>query len=107
MQSLNLGGFIQEEIKRRDMTIRQFATLVTVNHSIIGKFRYHGIRETYNKKPIGEPSLAFLAKLAKATSVDLCTLIALVYPDATIADARAGLLASRIAQLPPDKLQLF
>lgn len=107
MNELTLGQFIQDEMKRREMSMREFAKLVGVSHKIIGKFRNHGINPTYNKRPVGEPSLDFLAKLAKATATDLCTLVALIHNDATVADPRAGLMAARIAKLPPDKLQIF
>lgn len=106
-KKLTLGEFIQGEMRRRKLSITKFAEDVGVTHPIIAKFRWHGLKEEYSHKPIGEPSLDFLAKLAKATHVDLCTLVALIHPDATKADPRAGLLAARIAQLPPDKLEVF
>lgn len=107
MQQLTLGAFIQAEIKRRSLSIRQFADLVGVTHPIIAKFKYHGIKEKHGGRSIGEPSLDFLAKLAIATGTDLCTLVALIHPDATIADPRAGLMNARIAKLTPDKLKIF
>ncbi len=107
MEQLTLGKFIQDEMQRRQMTIRGFAEFVGVNHAVIGKFRYYGIRKVHNKKPIGEPSLSFVAKLAKATNVDLAVIVALVYPDLTVANARAGILQSRIANLSPEQLELF
>lgn len=107
MNQLTLGKFIQDEMKRRGLSIRQFAEQVDVTHKVIAKFRYHGLKDTYNKRPIGEPSLDFLAKLAKATAVDLCALVALIHPDATMADARAGITSARAQQLTPEQRELL
>jgi transcriptional regulator with XRE-family HTH domain len=107
MNDLTLGQFIQDEMKRREMSMREFAKLVGVSHKIIGKFRNHGINPIYNKRPVGEPSLEFLAKLSKATSIDLCALVALIYPDHTVADPRAAITNARISQLPPEKIEIL
>lgn len=107
MDKLTLGAFIQGEIRRRHISITKFAEEVGVSHPIISKFRWHGIKKKFGGKPVGEPSLDFLAKLAKATSVDLCTLVGIIYPHHTKTNPRVGLLAARIAKLPPDKLKLF
>lgn len=102
-----LGLFIQEEMQRRKLSLREFATLAGVTHPTMSKFSWYGIHETYGGRIIGEPPLEFLAKLAKATGHDICTLVALVRPDATRLDPRASILTNRIMQLPPEKLQLF
>jgi transcriptional regulator with XRE-family HTH domain len=107
MEQLTLGKYIQDEMKHRDMSIRQFAELVGVTHKVIAKFRHHGIDETYNKRPVGDPSLEFLAKLAKATSIDICGLVALVYPNHTVADPRAAVTNTRISQLSPEKIEIL
>ena len=102
MKQQTLGEFIQAEMKMRRMSIRSFAELVGVSHKIIGKFRYHGINPIYNKRPVGEPSLDFLAKLAKATSVDLAALVALIHPDVTNISPGDKILADQINALPPE-----
>lgn len=107
MDKLTLGAFIQGEIRRRNISITKFAEEVGVSHPVMSKFRWHGIKKRFGGKPIGEPSLDFLAKLAKASGMDLCGLCAIIHPDATKTDPRASLLAARIAQLPPDKVKIF
>ncbi len=89
-----LGEFIQEELRKRDMSARQFADHVKVSHSTITKAMY----------PVPpEPSLDFLAKLGRATGIDLCTIVAMVKPDDTRVSPRALLIAQRIEQLPESK----
>lgn len=106
-KTITLGAFIQEEMQRKNLSITKYAELVGVTHPIISKFRWHGIKKKFGGKSIGEPSLDFLAKLAKASGIDLCGLIAIIHPDATVTDARAAILVGRISQLPPEKIELF
>lgn len=93
-----LGEFIASELRNRDMSARQFADLVKTNHSTITK-------AMYPNPP--EPTLDFLVKLARATSTDLCALVALVKPDDTRVRPEVQLVADRIARLPPDKLEII
>lgn len=95
-QELTLGEFIQTEMKTRKMSIRKFAELVDVSHKVVAKFRYHGINPLYNKRPVGDPSLDFLAKLAKATSVDLCALVGLIHPEVVQIDPARQILIDQI-----------
>jgi transcriptional regulator with XRE-family HTH domain len=89
-----LGEFIQEELQNRHMSARQFAEYVDVSHTTITKAMY----------PVPpEPSLDFLAKLSRATGVDLCALVEMVKPNDTKVSSRALLIAQRIEQLPASK----
>lgn len=90
-----LGEFLQEQIRRRGLTIREFARLCGVNHSVISK-------ALAVKEPT-TPKVETLAKIAQATGVDLFTLVALVAPDATDIDAEARIYANEIVALPRDK----
>lgn len=96
MQQMTLGAFIQSEMKRRSMSIRQFSDFVGVTHPVISKFRYHGIKEKHASRHIGDPSLDFLAKLAKATSVDLCALVGLIHPEVVQKDSAKQILIDQI-----------
>lgn len=90
----NLREFILSEMKRRDMSARQFARFVGVGHSTINDFAT-GIERV--------PSLDFLSKLADATQTDLAALIYLSFPEVaskTALSADARILAQRIEQLP-------
>lgn len=95
---MTLKDFIAEELKRRNLTIREFAKEVGVSSSTIVR--------TMSKKP-PEPSLEFLAKLARYTHTDLCSLVALIHPDATTVNAEAAIIANRVAQLPPERQEMF
>ncbi len=104
---MTLGEFIQSEIKRTNLSMREFSQKVGVSHMTISKYSLYGLGNTYAGRTIGEPPLSFLAKLAKATSVDLCTIVALIYPESTMADPVAGILSSRIRRLSPEQRQLM
>ncbi len=93
-----LGKFILDEIKKRDMTANQFASLVGVSHTTIGRLIEPGDKTL--------PTLDFLMKLSEATHTDICNLVALVAPRNTLTNARAQVIAERIARLPPDKQEI-
>lgn len=93
-----LGDFIAAELRQRNMSARQFAEHVGVTHPTITK-------AMYAQPP--EPSLDFLEKLALATHVDLCTIVALVKPEATRVRPEVQLIAERIARLPADKREII
>lgn len=83
--------FLEDEMRKREMSIRQFAEFVGVSHPTI----------TRAIDPSGsvEPSFDFLVKLSEATKVDLCTIVALLAPDRTHISARARVLAQAIEAL--------
>jgi transcriptional regulator with XRE-family HTH domain len=93
----SLGDFLDQEIHKRKMSVREFADLVGVTHPTIIKFREHG------KKDVGNPSIEFLIKLAQATNTSLIALLAMSFPDAVPlldVDADTLILSQRIQKLP-------
>lgn len=93
MQSLR--EFILEDMRRRGMSGREYADFVGVANSTI-------VRATAERKP-PPPSIDFLAKLAKATHVDICILVAFVYPALTNTSAQNSIIGALASQLPADK----
>lgn len=96
-----LGEFILTEINNRDISAREFAKLVGVNHRVINKFL------DYGSKDVGGVSVAFLEKLAKATGTNPVTLFVLAYPEMedglkrlTRLSITQALRNERIEQLP-------
>lgn len=87
----HLGDFIDTEMRQRHMGVNEFARFVGVGHSTISK--------AISKQP-PKPKLEFLEKLALATSVDLCTIVAMVKPNATRTRPDIQIIADRIARLP-------
>lgn len=92
-----LKEFIEEEMRTRNMNASQFADFVGVSHTTIGR--------AIDPRNPTTPSPEFLVKLARATKINLSTLIARIMPEAehSEVDSKALLMAERIAQLPPDK----
>ncbi len=93
----NLGDFIDQEIHKRKMSVREFADFVGVTHPTIIKFREHG------KKDVGNPSIEFLIKLAQTTNTSLIALLAIAFPDAAPLldiDTDTLILSQRIEKLP-------
>lgn len=101
-----LGEFIQEEMKLRNLGVREFAHKLGVSHPVVGKFRYYGIKDRYGGKPIGVPDTDFLHRLALFTKVDIGTIIALVYPDASHIDTDAAIFAARYSALSAQEREL-
>ncbi len=96
----SLGKFILGEMQKRDMTANQFASLVGVSHTTIGRLLEPGDKTL--------PTLEFLFKLSGATHTDICTLVALIAPDHTTnVNAEAQVIAERIMRLPPDKREII
>ncbi len=94
-RSTTFRQFLIDEMKRRDMSNRQFADLVGVSNSTIN-------RAVDAKKPT-QPTLDFLVKLSKTTSTSLFTLIEMAYPDVTDeskVNPSTQVLAQRIERLP-------
>jgi transcriptional regulator with XRE-family HTH domain len=91
---MELKDFISQELKRRNLSIREFAKEVGVSSATI-------VRAIGKNPPA--PTLDFLEKLALYTHVDILTLVAMVKPKATRLNPSAMLLVDRISNLPPDK----
>jgi transcriptional regulator with XRE-family HTH domain len=91
---MELKDFIAQEIKRRSLSMREFAKAVDVSSTTI-------VRALSDNPPT--PTLDFLEKLSTYTHVDILTLVAMVKPNATRLNPSAMLLVDRISNLPPDK----
>ena len=95
-----LRQFLQHEMRSRGMSARQFAEFVGVANTTI-------TRAMYDDEEAPMPGLEFLAKLANATGTDLCTLVALIMPEAVRSvSPEESLLASRISRLPRDQQEI-
>lgn len=99
-QVMTLKDFINQEMKRRDMSMRQFAEFVDVSHTTISR--------TLDPQEPTNPSIDFLRKLAKATGVSFLSLLALVIPEEEMVDidTNVRVLAERIARLPEHKREM-
>lgn len=92
----NLQAFVLSEIRRRQISAREFADLVGVTHATINKCV---------NAAAGNPSIELLLRLSKATETDLMSIIALAFPaiaNQTRPDPEAFILAQRFSQLPED-----
>lgn len=98
VMTTRLTEFINEEMRKRNMSMREFAAFMGTTHASISR--------ALARDEDTLPTLEFLVKLAQATKVDICTIVALVVPDASRLDAEVLLLAQAIAKLPPDKQAL-
>jgi transcriptional regulator with XRE-family HTH domain len=94
---MTLKDFIAQEMKRRNLTIREFAKEVGVSSSTIVR--------TMSKNP-PQPSLDFLEKLALYTHTDICALVAFIYPNATTVNPNAAIFAARYAALSEQERDL-
>jgi transcriptional regulator with XRE-family HTH domain len=92
-----LRDYIVTEMKKRNMSARQFAQLVGVSNTTINRL--------IDKDEPDEPTLDFLVKLARATHIPLVPLVELSYPDLVDPNQelnpQARILAQQIEQLPP------
>lgn len=94
-------AFLQEEMKSRAMSMREFADVVGVSHSTISRALEPGRSDM--------PTLEFLSRLAKATGIDICTLVRMVTQESsgqTAISPAALALAQRINRLP-ESVQKF
>lgn len=100
IRTMTLGEFLQEETRRRDMSVRQFGESIGVDHSTLSKLM------RFENPSV--PALDTLVKISKGTGVSLITLLKLAFPDldGIEVDERSRILAERIAQLPADKREI-
>lgn len=88
--------FLRGEMKRRDMSMREFGVFVGVSHSTIPRLM--------DASDPTQPSLDFLIKLALSTQTDIRYIISLVAPEAILAIGVDSLtLLSEISKLPKHK----
>jgi len=95
---MTLDQFIESEMKKRGMSLREFAKLIDISPSAISKY--------LNSASERGVSIDFMVKLARGTNTDLSSIVAMVYPDDTTINPQARILAERIINLPPDKRQM-
>lgn len=72
-----LKAFLQSELKRRDISMRQFADMVGVSHATISRLVAPDTEEV-------NVSLEFLLKLSKTTGTPLTLLIKMVDPEVPV-----------------------
>lgn len=94
-----LREFVQTEIRKRDMSARQFAAFVGVSHTTIDR--------VLDPRQALSPSLEFLSKLGQATETNIRYLVSLVYPQDTETDPEAEILATQISALPPEEREFI
>lgn len=92
-----LARFMRTEMLNLDMNQMEFANLMGVSQSTVGRML---------RGEIKDPSLDFLVKLSNATKVDICSLIHLIRPDAFQAGTDTRLIAERIKRLPKKQRDL-
>lgn len=97
MAERTLADWLNEEIQKRHMSIREFSRASGVGHTTLNRMLAPDTAE------VEYPSMDTLVKLSRFTKLDLCTLVAMVSPEDTEIDAEARIIAERIAQLSPDK----
>ncbi len=90
-----LQEFVSNEMKRRGMSMREFADFVGVSHVTISRV-LDPSRAEY------QGDIEFLVKLSKATKVSITSIVALAYPALATEtkDISAQVLAEQIQQLP-------
>ncbi len=87
--------FVKDEMRRRDMSARQFAEFVDVAPTTITR--------AIDEKAPSTPGIDFIIKLANATHVSVTALVEMAYPDvaeSTSPHASTRILAQQIEQLP-------
>lgn len=94
-----LSNFIKDEMNARSLNAKEFAKFINAEPSQITRILKGEYKEA--------PKLLFLAKLAGATHIDLCSIVALLYPGLTTVNAEAAIIANRITQLPAERIELF
>lgn len=96
----NLRTFIEQQLRERSMSAREFARFVGVSSSTISRAMAHD--------NTSEPSLTFLSKLANATNTDLCTLVELIVPNSRgNINPQIIRIAERIDKLPVSAQELL
>lgn len=99
MDIQTLTDFLNDQMIQRQMSARQFAEFVGVNHALINKFR-----NNVPSEEVGYPAMHTLKKISDATGVSLLSLISLTFPDVKNigGSIEARVLAEQFSQLAPD-----
>lgn len=105
-----LQTFITDEMKRRAMSMREFATFIGVSHGTISRLLDQA-KKTRKKQPAKVESnghkdvgvsVEVLIKIARATNTKIVTLIAMAYPEvAEEVPPSRSLMADQFGLLPP------
>ncbi|MCL4254210.1 MAG: helix-turn-helix domain-containing protein [Anaerolineae bacterium] len=94
--------FLLNEIQKRDMSIREFASWLGINNSSINKY--------LDTKENRVPSLETLAIIAQKTGTPVDVLFGMIYPEVDEKflriDAKTMRIAQQITQLPPEKREI-
>lgn len=96
-----LGNFVEQEAKRRKLSIRKFADLIGVSHSTLGK---------HINNPDTRPDLELLEKLSDKTGASLETLILIASPKFATKSRlspRVLLIAERLNELGEETQELL
>jgi transcriptional regulator with XRE-family HTH domain len=95
--AVNIEGlqkFLNDQMHERKMKPIEFAKFLGVSKSTLSR--------TLNEKNPTVPDYRFLVKIAKATGVDIVSLVALIIPDVTDIDVEARIVAQQIMRLSED-----
>ena len=96
---MTFNEFIEDELKKRSMSIREFSRFVGISHSAISKYLSNPTETNI--------SIEFMVRVAEATNTDLASIVAMEYPDDTEITPQVRLLAQRIAELPPEQQEVI
>ncbi len=95
--------FLKNEMKQRNMSMREFAALIGISHTTIVRFTADPLRSE------NIPTIDLLEKLSQATNVSLSALLALCFPETARkleVDPEVALIADEIASLPSESRQI-
>jgi len=85
-----IGGYLEGEMKKRRMSMREFAYQMGSTHTTLARVIEHG-----------KPQIDFLIRLSGYTKVSLERLVAISYPDSVHhTPTDTAMLAERINALP-------
>ncbi|HRF95120.1 MAG TPA: helix-turn-helix transcriptional regulator [Aggregatilineales bacterium] len=95
-------AWLLSEIKKRDMSAREFARWVGLTNTTINKY--------LDERDERIPSIESLVAIAQKTGTPVDTLLTMIYPDIDErflrADDRTMELVQKITQLPPEKREI-
>lgn len=95
-------NFLLDEIKKRDMSVREFAKWVGLTNTTINKY--------LDARDGRIPTIESLVALAQKTGTPIDTLLAMIYPDIDSrlirTDDKTIELVQKIVQLPPEKREI-
>jgi transcriptional regulator with XRE-family HTH domain len=93
-----LGQFVRREMAGRGLNQIEFAALLGVSHTTVGRVL---------RGKIKDPSLDFIVKLANATHFDICSIVYLIRPDAFKGPPAIDIISQQIGRLSETERKLF